>query len=203
MLAAIGALLLGGGAIYVFYKGRAAVLAPDAARGSDRSLDIPDAPLGAGVVPDVAPPPDAAPADAPDPRDTPDADDRVIPPTTRDAREPRDARDPRPAPHDDGPRPAHPDAREPGELTVRVDAGSHPAAATGTATLTIGAIPWGTVLLDGKPIGRTPIDHLSVPAGHHVISVTFSGDDPARTLSYTVDLATGESKDLVADFTQR
>ena len=60
MIAAIGALLLGGGAIYVFYRGRAAVLAPDAARGSDRSLDVPDAPLGAGVAPDVAPPQDAA-----------------------------------------------------------------------------------------------------------------------------------------------
>jgi hypothetical protein len=41
-----------------------------------------------------------------------------------------------------------------------------------------------------------------VPAGHHVISVTFGGEDPPRTLSYTIDLGNGETKDLVADFTR-
>ena len=57
------------------------------------------------------------------------------------------------------------------------------------------------MLLDGKPIGRTPIDHLAIPAGHHVVSVTFGGEDPPRTLSYNIDLGNGEAKDLFADFT--
>jgi hypothetical protein len=58
------------------------------------------------------------------------------------------------------------------------------------------------VLLDGKPLGRTPIDHVSVPAGHHVVSVTFGGEDPPRTLSYPIDLAPAEAKDVFADFTR-
>jgi hypothetical protein len=68
--------------------------------------------------------------------------------------------------------------------------------------LTVGAIPWGTVLLDGKPVGRTPIDRLAVPTGRHVVTVTFSGDDPPRTQTYTVELGAGETKDVVADFTR-
>jgi serine/threonine protein kinase len=77
-----------------------------------------------------------------------------------------------------------------------------PAAARGTASLTIGANPWGVVVLDGKTIGHTPIEKLTVAAGHHVVKVTFSGEDPPRTLSYNLDLATGDSKDVVADFTK-
>jgi hypothetical protein len=86
------------------------------------------------------------------------------------------------------------------DLPVRIDAGiAHP---TGTATLTVGASPWGTVLLDGRKIGRTPIEHLSVPAGRHLIEVTFSGEDPPRTLKYPVELSDGEARDILADFTK-
>jgi hypothetical protein len=41
-----------------------------------------------------------------------------------------------------------------------------------------------------------------VPAGHHVVTVTFGGEDPPRTLSYPIDLAPGDTKDLFADFTR-
>ena len=140
----------------------------------------------AGHTGQAAPPPlDAAepPVDATD----------VVRPTATDAHRIEPVRDA-------GPRPPRPDAGEPGGLTTRIDAGaSRP---TGTATLTVGANPWGNVLLDGKPIGRTPIDHLSVPAGHHVVNVIFGGEDPPRTLSYTIDVASGEAKDLLADFTK-
>ncbi|HEX3482812.1 MAG TPA: hypothetical protein VHT91_47715 [Kofleriaceae bacterium] len=40
-----------------------------------------------------------------------------------------------------------------------------------------------------------------MPAGHHVVSVTFGGEDPPRTLSYPLDLGPGEAKDVFADFT--
>jgi hypothetical protein len=58
------------------------------------------------------------------------------------------------------------------------------------------------VLLDGKRIGRTPIERLSVPAGRHLVEVTFAGEDPPRTLRYTIDLTDGEARDVLADFTR-
>jgi serine/threonine-protein kinase len=181
LLAALGALALGGAAVFVFYQGRSAVLRPDAAP-RDAALDLPDAPSApAGALPDATaasskmPPIDAGAA---------------IPSPPPDAGGPHHA-----------PRPLHLDAGAPAELTAR-DAGTRDVAPrpTGTATLTVGATPWGTVLLDGKPIGRTPIDRVAVPAGHHVVSVTFGGEDPPRTLSYPIDLAPGEARDVFADF---
>ncbi|HEX2685729.1 MAG TPA: PEGA domain-containing protein, partial [Kofleriaceae bacterium] len=185
VIAALGAFGLGAAAIYVFYQGRGAVLRPDA------MLLEPDA-APANAAPSL--PADAASAlDADEP--APDSTE-IVRPTTSDAR-PLEAR------HDAGVRPPLPDAGDPGELTTPIDSiNSGASRPTGTATLTIGANPWGTVLLDGKPIGRTPIDHLSVPAGHHMVSVTFGGEDPPRTLSYPIDLANGEAKDLLADFTR-
>jgi hypothetical protein len=183
-IAAIGALILGGVAIVAFLRGRGAIDAPDAAPRRDATHAAIDTAADAQVVSTTAPPDateaDAAPADTAAP----------APPL---------AGVPAP-PHDAGVRPPRPDAREPGELPPRPDAGA--ARPTGTATLTVGAIPWGTVLLDGRSIGRTPIERLTVPAGHHTIQVTFAGEDPPRTQSYAVDLAAGENKDLVADFTR-
>jgi hypothetical protein len=180
VIAAIGSLILGAAAIYVFFKGRGAIERPDAASRRDAE---------AALLPAATPTDAAAELDAPL---VPDARDPVLPPPDALPIAPR---------IDAGVRPPHADAREPGELIPRIDAGA--ARPTGTATLTVGAIPWGTVLLDGKPIGRTPIDRLSVPAGHHVVSVTFGGEDPPRTLSYPIDLGNGDAKDLVADFTHQ
>jgi serine/threonine-protein kinase len=177
--AAVGALVLGGAAIVVFFQGSRAVLRPDAAPRRDPGLDLP------ASAPDAALPPDAAVA----------------------LGAPIDAGAPIPSPPDAGvahhapPRPLHLDAGAGAgaaiEPPVRLDAGRP----TGTAALTVGATPWGTVLLDGKPLGRTPIDHVAVPAGHHVVSVTFGGEDPPRTLSYPIDLAPGDARDVFADFT--
>ncbi len=189
MIAGIGAFGLAAAAVYVFYKGRGAALQPDAAPRYDARFDR--------LEPDAAPSVDA----------TAPATEAAAPPL--DATTPVDAAEPVPTAtdahrieplRDAGPRPPRPDGGEPGTVTARIDAGtSRP---TGTATLTVGANPWGNVLLDGKPIGRTPIDHLSVPAGHHVVNVIFGGEDPPRTLSYTIDVASGEAKDLLADFTK-
>jgi hypothetical protein len=201
VLAGIGALGLGAASVYVFFKGRDAVehrdatLRRDAARPPD-AMPMPDATTTAVAIPPVdagEPAPDAAtteaaipPVDAADP-----AHDAAVSIPAVDAR-PVQPRDP-------GRRPLRPDPRGAVELP-RIDAGA--ARPTGTATLTIGANPWGNVLLDGKKIGRTPIEHLSVPAGRHAIDVTFGGEDPPRTLRYTVDLSDGETRDVLADFTR-
>ena len=191
VIAGLGAIGLAIAAVYVFYQGRGAVLRPDATPRHDARFNL--------LEPDAAAPLDAA---ATEPDATAPALDAAGPPL--DAAEPvrptaTDAHRTEPL-RDAGTRPPRLDAGEPGTLAARIDAGaSRP---TGTATLTVGANPWGNVLLDGKPIGRTPIDHLSVPAGHHVVNVIFGGEDPPRTLSYTIDVASGEAKDLLADFTK-
>ena len=58
------------------------------------------------------------------------------------------------------------------------------------------------MLVDGKRIGRTPIERLEVPAGRHVVEVTFDADDPPRVQRYTIDLRDGERRDVLADFTR-
>jgi hypothetical protein len=72
-------------------------------------------------------------------------------------------------------------------------------AVKGTATLQIGADPWGEIYVDGKPAGRTPRE-LTVPAGRHTIEVVFPAEQPPRKQTFAVDLANGETKPLQADF---
>jgi serine/threonine protein kinase len=160
VLAGLGALGLGGAAVYVFFTGREAILRPDAG--------VPARPDAGVIVP-----PDA-PIDAPPP-----PVDAAAPPVTHPA-----------------------DVRPPHHAEPPADAAIAEPAHAGTANLTIGANPWGVVVLDGRNIGHTPIEKLAVPAGHHVVKVTFSGEDPPRTLSYNLDLAAGDTKDVVADFTK-
>jgi serine/threonine-protein kinase len=73
------------------------------------------------------------------------------------------------------------------------------AAARGTATLQIGADPWGEIYIDGKPMGRTPRE-LVVPAGRHTVEIVFPAEQPPRKQTFTVDLASGDVKPLQADF---
>jgi len=191
VIAGLGAFGLAAAAVYVFYQGRGAALQPDAAPRHDARFDL--------LEPDAAPPVDTAgstteaTASALDAAEPPGDAAGPVRTTATDAHQIEPVRDA-------GPRPPRPDTGEPGVLTTRIDAGAP--RPTGTATLTVGANPWGNVLLDGKPIGRTPIDHLSVPAGHHVVNVIFGGEDPPRTLSYPIDLTNGEIKDVLADFTK-
>ncbi|CAN5827414.1 hypothetical protein BH11MYX3_BH11MYX3_49520 [soil metagenome] len=69
------------------------------------------------------------------------------------------------------------------------------------ATVEIGAEPWGDIVVDGKPRGRTPAT-LTLSAGKHTIEVTFGGEDPPRTKTYVLDLATGAKDTRFADFTK-
>ncbi len=87
-------------------------------------------------------------------------------------------------------------------IVVRVDAAVAmvPIDATaGTATLKIGADPWGEIYVDGKQMGRTPRE-LVVPAGHHTVEIVFPAETPPRKQTFSVDLAAGETKPLQADF---
>jgi serine/threonine-protein kinase len=85
-------------------------------------------------------------------------------------------------------------------VTPRADAASIDAGIRGTATLTVGADPWGEIYVDGKPVGRTPRE-VVVPAGHHTVEVVFPAETPPRKQTFAVDLATGETKPIQADFT--
>jgi serine/threonine-protein kinase len=150
-------------------------------RGGDRITTPPDAEPDALVAIAVA---DAPGLDAPivldasDARDAPAADAVVI----------IDAPDievPRPRPDAASAKP-RPDAAE--------------ATPTGTATLRIGADPWGEILVDGKPRGRTPAV-IAIPAGKHTVEVVYGGEDPPKTKTFHVDLTDGQTRELQADFT--
>jgi tRNA A-37 threonylcarbamoyl transferase component Bud32 len=68
-----------------------------------------------------------------------------------------------------------------------------------TATLKVGAIPWGEIYIDGKLVGRTPRE-LTVTAGHHTVEVVFPAETPPRKQTFSVDLASGETKSVQAEF---
>jgi len=110
-------------------------------------------------------------------------------------------------PHDAGRRDVH-DAlvpiasrdSDPGrDASARIDA---PAAVTGTATLAIGAAPWGEIYVDGKKLREQAPATITVPAGHHTIEVAFPPDGPAARKSFEIDVGAGETKSVQADFTR-
>ena len=74
-----------------------------------------------------------------------------------------------------------------------------PAAPVGTATLRIGANPWGEVYVDGKHLGRAPHD-FAVTAGHHDVKVVFPAVSPPIEKAFPVDLSAGETQEFMADF---
>ena len=79
---------------------------------------------------------------------------------------------------------------------------AHDAAAAQTpAVIRVGANPWGEVFLDGKPAGRTPTT-LQVQAGRHEVEVVFPVADPPRRETYRLDLSAGETRSVLADFSQ-
>jgi serine/threonine-protein kinase len=96
--------------------------------------------------------------------------------------------------------PAHADAAIHMTAPAPRDAAAKPdAAAGGSATLTLGADPWGEIYIDGKSYGQTP-RAITVPAGHHTVEIVFPAVSPPRKQTWAVDLATGDNKPLQADF---
>ena len=71
----------------------------------------------------------------------------------------------------------------------------------GTATLKIGADPWGKIYVDGAQIGQTP-RRASEAAGHHPVEIRFTAETPPRKQTFSVDLGADETKSLQADFTR-
>jgi serine/threonine-protein kinase len=173
VLSALAAIGLGGAAVYVFENGKAAVMRPDAMPKHDAAYYAIFGEAGVPVTPDAA-----APTDAP-----------ATPPPSIDAA-------PAPPPIDAGHR------------VVAVDAGvlaaTHPDAArpaiAASATLKIGADPWGDIVLDGVALGRRTPAELTVSAGHHEVKVIYSGDDPPQAKTLSIDVGAGEVRTVQADF---
>jgi serine/threonine-protein kinase len=167
VIGGLAALGLSAAAIVVFFRGRAAVLTPDAGIRRDAPWYAVFSEAGVDVRPD-------APIDAPIPLDA--SSDATLDAAVHVAA------------HDGGPH-------------VRPDAGDAPidARVVGMATLKIGADPWGDIVIDGVAHGRTPKD-VEVPAGHHVVDITFGGEDPPQTKSQAVDVKAGEVRPVGATF---
>ena len=74
---------------------------------------------------------------------------------------------------------------------------------TQDAKLTIIAKPWAFIRIDGKPVGGTP-NVYSVPAGHHIVELTYyPGDEPyghSLSRTFAIDVELGEAKSLFTDF---
>nr|MBA2543542.1 PEGA domain-containing protein [Deltaproteobacteria bacterium] len=71
----------------------------------------------------------------------------------------------------------------------------------GTGKLTIGANPWGDIVIDGAPRGRTP-KAIDVPAGKHTVEIIFSGEDPPVKKTFPIEIAAGQTLPVHADFTK-
>jgi serine/threonine protein kinase len=96
-------------------------------------------------------------------------------------------------------------ARDVAPVIVRVsrDAGvivdaAAVAVSIGSATLRLGASPWGEVYIDGKKqAARAPHD-FTVNAGHHDVKIVFPPQQAEK--SFPVDINAGETLPLMADF---
>jgi predicted Ser/Thr protein kinase len=135
------------------------------------------APEQAATAPPALPVAAAAPAPGPDSAVAPA---KTAPPPVKPARSPR----PRPAP----------------APTRRTDTAPGPATAATTGYLTINAVPYGAVSVDGVEIGDTPIVKRQLEPGTHTVSIARPG---FRTETSTVTITPGNevrrSKTLFRD----
>ena len=67
----------------------------------------------------------------------------------------------------------------------------------GVGTLTVDAVPWAMVSLNGKPIGETPIARLKVAAGPLVL--TFSNPETGRTRQRQLVVRAGQTQVVTED----
>ena len=102
---------------------------------------------------------------------------------------------------------SNPDATSVHTVPRAVPPRPHPAAVesapvvAATAKLKIGAQPWGEVSIDGTARGRTPL-LLTVPAGHHDLTVVFPAASPPLKQQYSIDLAADSERTVFADFSR-
>ncbi len=69
-------------------------------------------------------------------------------------------------------------------------------APTEPGQLQLAVRPWAEVSVDGRVVGTTPLDRISLPAGPHLISLRHPGYEELRR---TVTLRSGETAKLVVD----
>ena len=96
-------------------------------------------------------------------------------------------------------------ARDAAPVIVRVarDAGAIAdaagvAATAGSATLKLGASPWGEVYIDGKKQAARAPHEFVVSAGHHDVKIVFPPEQTEK--AFPVDINAGETQSLMADF---
>src|SRR5437773_1535740 len=73
--------------------------------------------------------------------------------------------------------------------TTRAPVVRKPARALEPGFLSVNAIPWGSVYLDGRPVGNTPQIDLQVAAGPHRLRVERDG---YRPYDRVIDVASGQ-----------
>jgi hypothetical protein len=173
VLAALGTVALGAGAVMVFSKGKNSVMKPDA----QPKLDAPFY----AFEPDA--PPDGEPIYS---------DGPIFSSTDAPIDAPIDAPPDAHVERDAGVKVKADAAVPPPDAAVVV---------AGKATLKIGANPWGDIKIDGVASGRTP-KTIEVTAGKHLVEVTFSGDDPPVKKSFPIDVTPGQNLPIQADFTK-
>lgn len=110
--------------------------------------------------------------------------------------------------------PAHRDAgvrswRDARSASKRTDAAVRDVAPRGrgndagsTATLTVGANPWGDVYLDGEKLPQHAPADFAVTPGRHRVRVVFPAESPPLEKLCTIEIAAGETKRCDADFTR-
>ncbi len=180
---AAGLILLAGLGAAILWSRRTATPAPEQAAAAQPALprgESASTAADSAAVTATVPPPGAAAAPAPGPVSAV-APAQIAPPPAKPARSPR-------------PGPALP-------ATRRTDTEpSPPAAAATTGYLTINAVPYGAVSVDGVEIGDTPIVRRPLEPGTHTVSIARPG---FRTETSTVTITPGNevrmSKTLFRD----
>ena len=135
----------------------------------------------------TAPPSRAAPSAAATPPSPPPAPPRPAPgPSVAAASPPKTSVRPKSV---GGPIvPARTPARAPAPVRQTPSVGV-PGRRTEPGLLSINAIPWGSISIDGRPVGNTPQLDLSVPSGQHRLRVEREGYRPYERM---IDVAPGQ-----------
>ena len=68
---------------------------------------------------------------------------------------------------------------------------------SGTGTLQVAVNPWGTVSVDGRSYGTTPLGAISLPAGTHTVVVT--NPELGASRSASVKIVSGKSSAIRFD----
>jgi serine/threonine-protein kinase len=82
-------------------------------------------------------------------------------------------------------------------LVPRSEAVAPPTTTPGPGWLQVVARPWGEVTVDGRVVGTTPFDRVTVPAGAHTVRVRHPSY-PARDIAVTI--RPGETERIRVDF---